>query len=66
MRAAILTVRIWCEPDAEAQLPDSTGEVAELLPEHLDHISGLCQQGYIAGQVVDENFTGWWELKEDN
>lgn len=64
MKKAILTIRIWNNDGKE--LPgDDLGELSERMPPHLDHVSQLCGDGYTSGEIVDEDFRGWWEIKED-
>jgi hypothetical protein len=58
--AAELHIRIWTGD--ERQLPDDKGDIAEKMPEHLRHIARMCEQGCICGDVVDEEFRGWWEI----
>ena len=56
---AILTVKIWT--DGEHELPEKC-DLPELFEPHLEHIQRLCGEGYIAGEVCDEHFRGWWEI----
>lgn len=60
MAQATLQVRIWTDGDKE--LPDGE-DLAEAFVPHLEHIKALCEQGYQAGEVIDDKFHGWWDIK---
>lgn len=57
MKAACVTINIWSDDD----LPD---DLPEALALHMEYISGLCERGFLAGQIVDDRFNGWWEIRE--
>lgn len=61
MQSATLKINIWTSK--RGKLPADDSDLAELLAPHIDHISTQCEQGYIAGQVVDEGFDGWWSIE---
>lgn len=51
---AKLTIEIWTR---DGELPDDLPEAFE---PHLEHIRNLAFQGFLAGQVVDDRFEGWF------
>lgn len=59
MTKATLAIDIWTP--AGKELPNDD-DLPELFAPHLEHITGLCEQGYHSGQVVDEQFSGWWSI----
>lgn len=60
MNKACLVINVWTE--GKRRLPD---DLSEALVIHLEHITGLCGQGYTSGEVTDEQFSGWWSIKND-
>jgi len=65
MAQVTLTVRIWTPKGSRKRFPNDDSELSELFAPHLEHISAMCEQGYIAGEVCDEDFTGWWSVDRD-
>ena len=55
---AVLRIRIWNDGD----LPD---ELDEAFAPHAEHVAGMLEQGFTSGEIVDENFEGWWEIERD-
>lgn len=60
MAEAILQVRIWT--DGGKELPNHA-DLPEAFVPHLEHIKGMCADGFRAGEVVDERFRGWWTIE---
>lgn len=56
---AKIEMRVW--NDDEEDQPD-TQALGEMLTPHAEHVAAMLQQGYTSGEIVDENFRGWWEL----
>jgi hypothetical protein len=61
MATATLNIKIWTA--RRASLPADTSELAEWLAPHVEHVAKACEEGYLAGEIVDERFSGWWEIK---
>lgn len=57
---ARLEIRIWTEPGGA--LPFDLSEAFEC---HVEHVSSMISQGYSSGEIVDERFSGWWDIKRD-
>lgn len=55
---ATLEIRVWTE--ASKTLPE---DLPEALAPHVAHVKNACDQGYLAGEIIDERFDGWWEIK---
>ncbi|MGR4927298.1 hypothetical protein ACIPUD_10875 [Bradyrhizobium sp. CAR08] len=62
MAQATLKVKIWTEGRGK-RLPNDLSDLAELFAPHVEHVAGLCGQGYQSGEIVDDKFTGWWTLE---
>lgn len=60
MAKAKLEIRIWT--DEGRDLPD---DLSEALESHAEHVAGMLAQGYVAGEIVDESFRGWWDVTKD-
>ena len=58
---AELILRIWV-PEGQ-ELPDFGGLV-EFFKSPVEHVVDLLRAGCVAGQIVDERFEGWWEIKK--
>jgi hypothetical protein len=54
---ARVELRIWTND--KTVLPD---DLPEAFRPHADHVAALLAQGYVAGEVVDDRFQGWWEI----
>jgi hypothetical protein len=61
MAKASLKIDIWTE--GRKRLPADTSELAELFARHAEHVASLCEQGYVAGEIVDDKFSGWWKIE---
>lgn len=59
MAAKKLEIRIWT--DGATELPE---DLPEVLAPHASHVAQMLAQGYVAGQIVDDRFMGWWEIKD--
>lgn len=59
-RKAELSIRIWKAKGEKGQLPD---DLDEAFSPHVEHVAGLVRQGYTSGEIVDDNFSGWWDIK---
>lgn len=57
MKAA-LEIRIW----SDAEQPDDS-RAGEMLRRHAEHVANMLAEGYLSGEIVDEHFRGWWEIK---
>lgn len=63
MTQARLTIKIWNDEHTGKPLPT---ELSEAFAPHIDHVAGLCRQGYLSGEIVDEDFSGgWWDIYMD-
>lgn len=60
---ATLKIDIWT--DGREQLPSDTSDLSEALASHVSHVAEQCEQGYVAGQIVDDRFSGWWKIERD-
>lgn len=58
---ARLVLNIWSREGNS--IPLDRGDIAELLPEHLEHVTGLCEQGYVEGEILGDTFRGWWNIE---
>jgi hypothetical protein len=54
---AQVEIRLWS--DDKSVLPD---DLPAAFQPHAEHVAALLAQGYVAGEVVDERFRGWWEI----
>lgn len=59
---ASLEIKIWTKGRGR-RLPHDTSELAELFAPHLEHVASLCEKGYQSGEIVDDRFDGWWNIK---
>lgn len=59
MTKATLEIRIWTNPEA-APLPDDLGEA---FAPHAEHVAEMLATGFTSGDVCDDRFRGWWEIK---
>jgi hypothetical protein len=57
MEKAVLKIKIWT--DGESSLPE---DLAEAFAPHVEHVLALVQQGYLAGDICDNKFRGWWSI----
>jgi hypothetical protein len=55
---AELILRIWTH---EGKLPE---DLTDAFEQHTKHVTGMLAQGYIAGEICDDRFNGWWEIKK--
>lgn len=44
----------------EGALPE---DLAEALAPHVEHVADLLSKGFVAGEITDDRFSGWWEIK---
>lgn len=56
---AELILRIWTQ--GRKRLPS---ELPEAFAPHAKHVQHLLEQGYLSGEIVDDRFSGWWEIKQ--
>lgn len=56
---AELIIRIW---NHDGDLPDDLGDAFE---PHAQHVAEMLAQGFTSGDIVDDAFWGWWEIKKD-
>ena len=61
MDKATLKINIWTS--GRRKLPADDSDLAEAFAPHLEHITALCEQGFQAGEVVNEKFSGWWTIE---
>jgi hypothetical protein len=61
MPKATLKIDIWTEGRGK-RLPPDLSDLAGLLAPHAEHVASMCAQGYQAGEIVDDKFSGWWTL----
>ena len=60
MAQATLTLRIWTH--GRKKLPT---ELPEAFKPHAEHVRAMLAQGYLAGEICDDEFNGWWEIKAE-
>ena len=60
MAQATLSLKIWTGDDAG--LPD---ELPEAFEPHAEHVRRMLAQGYVAGDICDDRFRGWWEIEAE-
>jgi len=54
-----ITLRAWTvKPHTQIR-----GDATDPFEPHLDRVTGMIQEGYRNGVIVDERFNGWWETK---
>ena len=58
--SATLSIRVWAK--SGLKLPEDLSEAFE---SHVSHVADMCAQGYTSGEIVAEEFSGWWEIKND-
>lgn len=61
MTQARLTIKIWPNTNG-GTLPD---DLSNALTPHVEHVAKSCGQGYVAGEISDDSFTGWWDISTD-
>lgn len=61
MDSATLKINVWTA--GRRKLPSDNSDLAVALAPHVEHIQQLCEQGCLAGEVVDEAFSGWWSIE---
>lgn len=44
---------------------DDEGNEVEPTEYDFEHAYEMIQAGYVEGQIVGENYTGWWKLAKD-
>jgi hypothetical protein len=59
-KTADLQIRIWIPKGSRKTLPN---DLPEAFAPHVEHVQSLVEQGYVSGQIVDDAFDGWWEIK---
>lgn len=59
--SATLSIRIWTEPGGT--LPE---DLPEALESDVEHVQRLLGEGYLAGEICNEAFSGWWDLSRDD
>jgi len=60
MAQAELIIRIWTH--GRKKLPD---ELPEAFERHAEHVTAMLARGCLAGDICDERFNGWWEIKTE-
>lgn len=55
---AELILRIW---NRDGDLPD---DLPDAFQPHAEHVAAMLEQGFVCGEIVDEAFSGWWEIQE--
>lgn len=58
MAQAEMIIRIWTR--GRRKLPD---DLPEAFAPHAEHIHSQLESGHVAGQICDDRFEGWWEIK---
>ena len=58
---ASLEIRIWTDGEIELSV-----DLPEAFQPHLEHVAKMAAEGYIAGEIIDESFRGWWEIKTES
>lgn len=59
-RKASLVINIWKGKGEKGQLPD---DLPDAFREHTAHVARMVEDGYTSGEICDERFSGWWEIK---
>lgn len=57
---AKIEIRIW----SDGEQPDRRA-LPEMFEAPAQHVANLLAQGYISGEIVGENFRGWWDIITD-
>jgi hypothetical protein len=58
MAKAKLTIEIWTR--GRRKLPLDLGDAFE---PHVEHVAQMVRDGFVCGQIVDEKFSGWWNIE---
>lgn len=61
-QTASLKIEIWSDEGKE--LPEGA-DLAEALVPHLEHVKSLCEKWFTSGDIIDDNFSGWWTIQSD-
>lgn len=56
---ARIELRIWGD-----NLPIES-DLSEAFVPHLEHVTRMCGEGYNSGEICDERFSGWWDVRAD-
>lgn len=61
---ATLTINIWTDEGKPLPVEYSDlSDLSQLFVPHLEHVTSMADQGYVAGEIVDEKFSGWWKVE---
>lgn len=60
MATATLKIDIWTA--GRKKLPSDNYDLSLALQPHVEHVAEMCAQGYHSGEIVDDNFSGWWTI----
>lgn len=63
---AKLEIRIWSDNKKMFRQQPSTEQLVEMFQPHAEHVAQALSKGYQSGEICDENFRGWWEIKDEN
>lgn len=55
---AKIEIRIWNEDEEQP----STSDLTEMFQTHVEHVASQLAEGYQAGQIIGDTFSGWWEI----
>lgn len=65
MKAFKIEIRFWTDNNRKHIARDYI-EAGDLAESHVAHVAIQLASGYTSGQIVGDNFTGWWTIVDDD
>lgn len=64
MKAFKVEIRCWSD-NPRKHIADDISDAGDKVRNHAEHVAQMIGDGYTSGQITDDNFSGWWEIVEE-